>query len=205
LNNSRTVAVIAAVVLALGVSLYIPVGAPGSSATSPIPDGVTATGSNGLQLQLSVNSSQVTRGHAMGVRVAVWNTLDVPNNASAANAWPFDVQAESCPHGFYPMGVALFEGRVGAGNVSGATPLQIFPDTPCPLFVRFISGYLFQPASGSAIVLPGTGPQVLIAANVTVSGTFSTGPQPQALTPGVYTIASADEWGVAVFLYVQVA
>jgi len=199
-------AIVGAVVIALGVSLFVPVASPGTGGTSPLPSGVAATGDNGLQLQLSLNATEITPGQSIGINVSVLNTLPSTNNVSASALSPFDVRIGSCPNQDYPFGVAVFQGRYFAGNVSQGTPLQIFPDAPCPMFIRFISGYVFQPNSNAAVILPGgNGSSTTMSTNVTVGGTYTGYSRSTALAPGLYTVAAADEWGVAVFLYVQVS
>ena len=199
-------AIVGAVVIALGVSLFVPVASPGTGGTSPLPSGVAATGNNGLQLQLSLNATQITSGQSIGIGVSVLNTLPTTNNVSASTLTPFDVRLGSCPNQNYPFGVAVFQGRYFAGNVSQGTPLQIFPNAPCPLFIRFISGYVFQPNSNLAVILPGgNGSASPMSNSVTVGGTYTGYSQTTALAPGLYTVAAADEWGVSVFLYVQVS
>jgi hypothetical protein len=205
LNTLQTLAIVGAVVIALGASLFVPVASNGTVGTPPLPSGVAATGHNGLQLQLSLNATKLSPGQSIGINVSVFNTLPLANNVSAANLLPFDVRTGSCPNQLYPFGVAVFQGRYFAGNVSQGTPLQIFPNTPCPLFIRFISGYIFQSNSDVAAILPGGNGSSKMSTNVTVGLTYTGYSQAAKLTPGLYTIAAADEWGVAVFLYVQVS
>ncbi|MGH9920514.1 MAG: hypothetical protein ACRD6W_16795, partial [Nitrososphaerales archaeon] len=91
---------------------------------------------------------------------------------------------------------ALYSGTYTAWNVSQATPLQIYPVAPCPLFMRLVTGYLFQPASDLAVVLPG-GPNATamqMSANVTATAVYAS-PSPTPLEPGTYTVAAGDEWG----------
>ena len=90
-------AIVGAVVIALGVSLFVPVASPGTGGTSPLPSGVAATGNNGLQLQLSLNATQITSGQSIGIGVSVLNTLPTTNNVSASTLTPFD-----CPPRFLP-------------------------------------------------------------------------------------------------------
>jgi hypothetical protein len=205
LNTLQTFAIIGAVVIALGVSVFVPVSTNGTGGTSPLPSGVAATGHNGLQLQLSLNATEINPGRSIGINVSVLNTLPSINNVSASTLSSFNVQTGSCPNQSYPFGVAVFQGRYFAGNVSQGTPLQIFPNTPCPMFIRFISGYVFQPNSNAAAILPGGSGSVPMSTSLTVDRTYTGYSQSAELAPGLYTVAAADEWGVAVFLYVQVS
>ena len=78
----------------------------------------------------------------------------------------------------------------------------------CPMLVRYIAGYLFQPMSDIATVLPGTG-ETAMATVIQVSGTYnSSGNKLNRLTSfasGNYTVVTGDEWGNIVFAYFSVA
>ncbi len=204
LNSLQTLAVIAVVVVVLGVSVFVAVGTNGSSETSSPPSQAATTGADGLRLTLSVNTTDLTPGESIGIGVTLSNTLASTYNVSVSSLWPFQAQTQACANQIYPFGVAVFRGRYSAGNVSEGTPLSIFPPVACPMLVRFTSGYFFQPNSDSAMVLPGTGQSTPMSANFTVGRTYTSEAQSQGLTPGVYTVAAADEWGLAVFLYVEV-
>ena len=115
-----------------------------------------------------------------------------------------------------PFGVAIFAGRYTSENVSQAQPLQIFPNVPCPLLIRLVTGYLFQPLNDTAVILPnGNGSnatQTPMAVNVSMrgeygaaskSGAFSSS-SPQPFSSGVYTVVGGDEWGTLVFLHLTV-
>jgi hypothetical protein len=204
LNTLQTLAAIAVVVVVLGVSVLVAIGTNGSSETSSLPRQTATTGADGLRLTLSLNTTDLTQGESIGIDVTLSNTLASTYNVSVSSLWPFQAQTQACGNQIYPFGVAVFRGRYSAGNVSEGTPLNIFAPIACPQSVRFISGYFFQPNSDSAMVLPGTGQSIPMSANVTVGRTYTSESQSQGLTPGVYTVAAADEWGLAVFLYVEV-
>jgi len=78
----------------------------------------------------------------------------------------------------------------------------VFPVVPCPMLVRYITGYQFQPMSDDAVVLPGSG-AVPMAAMVNVSGTYYAGDgflkEPMPFAPGPYTVVAGDEWGNLAF------
>ncbi|MHB1868396.1 MAG: hypothetical protein ACYCPP_05565, partial [Nitrososphaerales archaeon] len=78
-----------------------------------------------------------------------------------------------------------------------------FPITACPMYVRLVTGYLFQPQSDVAAVLPG-GSVTPMVANLTVSHVYKNYTQSQALRPGVYTIVAGDEWGALTMLHFNV-
>jgi len=161
-----------------------------------------------LQLRLSVNASTTGGSHGnvtVSIRVDEYNTLATANNVSKATGWGLGgLSLGACGTETYPFGVALYSGTYTAGNVSQAQPLHIYPFVPCPMLIRLVTGYLFQPTSDLAVVLPG-GPNATatsMSANVTatseygVGGNLSSSPSP--LGPGTYTVAAGDEWGSVV-------
>ncbi len=138
-----------------------------------------------------------------------YNPSTVELNLSKESAWALDgLSTGECPSLYYPFGVAVFQGRYTSANVSQAVPLRIFPAVPCPMLVRYITGYLFQPMSDNATVLPGTG-EVPMATGVSVSGTYDMGANQlnglMPFAPGSYTVAAGDEWGNLAFAYFVVA
>lgn len=162
--------------------------------------------SNGLRLDLSISESVISAGQPLIISVDSYNPSDTPLNVTAGKDWALQgLRTGSCPSSFYPFGVAVYEGRYAAGNVSEARPLQIFPNVPCPLFIRLVTGYYFDSDSSNATVLPGTGSSISISATITVTGTYSgAGAAAQPLPAGTYTVVAGDEWGTLVFLEFQV-
>ncbi len=116
----------------------------------------------------------------MTVQIAAdeYNTLATANNVSAAAQWGLNgLSLGSCGTDAYPFGVALYRGSYTAGNVSAATPLQIYPIIACPMLIRLVTGYLFQPTSDLAVILPG-GPNATatpMSANVTATAEYASG------------------------------
>lgn len=159
-----------------------------------------------LQLRLSVNASSTgAPGSGMAVQIMAdeYNTLATANNVSAGRSWGLSgLSLGSCGTEAYPFGVALYRGAYSAGNVSQARPIQIYPITPCPMLIRLVTGYLFQPMSDLAVVLPG-GPNATatqMSANVTATteyggGAALTTSSSTPLGSGTYTAAAGDEWG----------
>jgi hypothetical protein len=161
----------------------------------------------GLDLYLSVNTTALPLGHALLVTVEEINTLSTRNNVSSGRSWPTQgLRMTACYASVYPFGIALFQGIYTAANVTEAKPLQIFPIVPCPLLIRLITGYSFEARSSAALVLPGSGPTLLMIANATLSGTYSadSATTPRSLAPGAYTVVAGDEWGALAFLYFKV-
>jgi hypothetical protein len=159
---------------------------------------------DGLQLRVGLNATVLLPGESLQVTVSEFNTLATLNNVSQASQWPIQAELGSCPNVYIqPFGIAVYSGHADAQNISQATQLEIFPIKPCPMFVRLITGYAFQPQSDLAVVLPGSGASPLpMAANVNISMNYSG--QPQPLPPGTYTLVAADEWGAMTFLYFTV-
>jgi len=155
----------------------------------------------GLQLRVDLNATNLLSGESLQVAVSEFNTLSTFNNVSASEQWPIRVALGSCPNVYdQPFGIALYSGRVDEQNLSQSVQLRIFPNSACPMFIRAVTGYVFQPQSDQVVVLPNVNavPSPLVA-NVTVSMTYS-GLPPE----GTYTLAVADEWGALLFLYFTV-
>lgn len=206
MNTSRIFAVVVAlsvcaVLLASGLLLN-------GTSTRPSSASVYADSMDGLRLYLAINATEVGLGQSVLVKVSEYNTLPTANNVSRAQTWDVGgLRMNSCYSSLYPFGIALFQGRYTSGNVSGARALQIFPVLPCPLFIRYISGYVFSARSDAAVVLPGTGEPTPMVANATITGFYPSepvGPQSQPLPLGTYTVVAGDEWGAIAFLYFRV-
>ncbi|MDA4135902.1 MAG: hypothetical protein OK449_02730 [Thaumarchaeota archaeon] len=199
--------------------------APGSTATSSLTTSTdssstgTTTGTStsgqqstyansrdGLQLRLSINSTTITTTGAIAVNVSEYNTLSIVNNVTESSGWQIQAALSSCPNtNVQPFGIAVYQGYYAAQNVSQGSQLQIFPITACPMFIRLVTGYVFQPQSDTATIQPGSGASpTSMTSVVTVTGTYAGLDQTHSLNPGVYTFVAADEWGALAFLYVTV-
>jgi hypothetical protein len=165
----------------------------------------SSNSTNGLFLGMSLNTTTLSPGQGVDITVAELNLLDQFNNISVADAWALKGLATGgCPSLYYPFGIAVLQGIYTSANLSQAVPLRIFPVVACPMIVMYITGYLFQPMSDNATVLPGTG-EVTMATAVSASGTYSTTGnklnQLTPFTPGTYTVVAGDEWGSVAFAY----
>lgn len=162
---------------------------------------------SGLWLELSINEGAVEPGQPLVITVDSYNPTSGSLNVTADRSWAVQgLRVNSCYSSVYPFGVAVYQGSYTAANVTRGQPLQIFPNVPCPLLIRLVTGYYFSPESSNASVLPGTGPAIPISANVSVTGTYSDqGSTAQPLSPGTYTVVAGDEWGALVFLQFQVS
>ncbi len=225
MNTRLAVALSAVVIVLIAAAFLVNVQQPantstGSSTGSQSSTTATTGGSyvnapQNLQLRLSVNVSS-TGGYPPGpttFRIVVdeYNTLSSANNLTMGRAWPVTgLSLGSCGTEAYPFGAALYRGSYTAENASSAHPLQIYPVVPCTMLIRYITGYLFQPMSDLAVVLP-SGPNATatrMSANVTATGEYASGAgAASSSTPlgsGTYTVAAGDEWGSLVLVHVTV-
>ena len=209
----QAVGTIAVVALALGFALVVPtIQATSTSSTSTSTSTVTTStesvGADGLLLKLTVNDTSITQGQSFSLSVSEYNTLARNNNVSASSAWVVQGATGSCPSEIYPFGISVFSGHYTAANATEGAPVQIFPITACPMFIRLITGYVFLPQSVNASVLPGNGTMSTAMQTSVTVGLNYTGPalggQGRPLSPGSYTLVASDEWGSLAFLYVTV-
>jgi len=229
--NSRLVVSLSVVVIVLLAAAFLISVQPGGPAVSTSltsrtssteSQSTTSTGTGGsyvnspenLQLRLSVNASS-TGGSSGGIEVQIgaseYNALAGANNVSKATDWGLTgLSLGACGTEAYPMGVDLYSGTYAEGNVSQAVPLQIYPAVACPMLIRLVTGYLFQPTSDLAVILP-SGPNAKaapISANVTATAEYAFGAGLTAsstpLGPGTYSVAAGDEWGSVVVIHFTV-
>jgi hypothetical protein len=198
-------------VTVLSVAVVILVNGPllqGQGTPSPIqlPTQTSQASSSGLRLDLAISQSELAGGQALVISVDSFNPTNGPLNVTAGRAWALQgLRADSCYSSVYPFGVAVFQGVYTAGNASQGKPLLIFPNVPCPMLIRLVTGYYFSPDSSNATVLPGTGSSTSISIRLTVAGTYpGQGTTPQPFSSGTYTVVAGDEWGTLVFLHFQV-
>jgi hypothetical protein len=220
--NPRLAVSLSVVVIVMFAGTFLVVmqqGAATTTATSTESSTTIATGGSyvnspqNLQLGLSVTASSTGGSHSnvtVSIRVDEYNTLATANNVSKATEWGLDgLSLGSCGTQIYPFGVALYGGTYTVANVSQAEPLQIYPIAPCPMFLRLITAYLFQPTSDLAVVLP-SGPNATgtqMSANVTATAVYTIGApssSPSPLGPGTYTVVAGDEWGSLVVAHLTV-
>jgi len=183
------------------VHFYVPAGTTTTGGTS-----VSVPSLNGLELLVSLNATQSLPGQQVQVNLSEFNTLPAANNVSASRAWPVSVALGACENMYaQPFGIAVYSGHVDGQNLSQGQRVEIFPPVPCPLYLRLVTGYLFQPQSDLAVILPNLGatPSPLVG-SVNVGMNYSS-LQGQSLPAGTYTVVAADEWGALAFVYFQVA
>ncbi len=206
LRTSTSVFVaVAALVVVAALASTLSVSPAGSVTTVEGPTSAYATSSDGLRLTLQVSSSGISQGGSLLINVTETNTNLIPLNVSATHKWPVQgLKMSSCYASVYPFGVAVYEGHQTLGSVAAADRLNLYPMVPCPLLIRYISGYFFQSDSASAVVLPGDGTPMPMTASLAAAGNYTSGETRTPFTPGDYTVVAGDEWGSVVLLYFTV-
>ncbi|HKT22104.1 MAG TPA: hypothetical protein VJR06_05810 [Nitrososphaerales archaeon] len=196
-------AVVAIVVLASSVGIF-PTGSGG-----PVPSGLTSTSVmsvDGLRLSLQISTASDRVGGTVMINVSETNTNPSPLNESAAHDWAVvGLRMDMCYASVYPFGVAVYPGHYTEQNVSSAKPVNLYPVVPCPLLIRYITGYYFQRSSNMALVLPGSGSSIAMTSGVAAAGNYTWGYSLSYFTRGPYTVVAGDEWGALAFLYFTVA
>ncbi len=161
---------------------------------------------DGLSLNLQISTTRINLGGSITINVTETNTRGAPLNESAASSWALQgLRMNACYASVYPFGAVVYLGHYTNQNVSKAVPMRIFPLIPCPLLLRYISGYYFQANSNSAQVLPESAQGLPMTAGLVVSGNYTTGYNQTQFPKGQYTVAAGDEWGAVVLLYFIVA
>ncbi len=210
--DSKNAAGLAGLAVALVVvALLIWTLAPGPSATTTSTVSSTTASKGGLELRLSANASSVGPGaFAFQITATEHNTLASVNNVTAAREWRVaGLSLGACGTEAYPFGVALYRGYQTADGIASAQRIIIYPVVACPLMIRLVTGYLFQPTSHMAVILP-SGPNATatpMTASVTAKSEYAAGHIPSTsapLGPGTYTVAAGDEWGSLVLVHVTV-
>jgi len=218
--NARNLVAAAAVIVILVVGAYYlgsQLGTTSSGRTTTTVVTSTMTGGNfgspnGLQLQLTADAASTgpSGSVTLQIRVSEYNTLATENNVTKGNSWSLNgLSLGECGTTVYPFGVSVYRGNYNGDNASSAKPLQIYPAVACSMLIRYITGYLFQPSSSLAVILPGglsaipTPMSANVTANAEYFGGFSSSSS-APLAPGTYTLAAGDEWGSMVFVHVRV-
>ncbi len=194
------------VVLSSQATVTSTTGQSSSSVSTTVPSGgqnISVASQYGLRLMVNMNATEIVPGESVQVNLTEFNTLPRVNNVSASGDWPVGVALGPCENEFdQPFGIAVYAGHVDAQNLSQGQRVDIFPAVACPMYIRLVTGYEFQPQSNLAVVLPGSATPSPLVGSVVLSMSYS--PQAQPLPPGVYTVVAADEWGALAFLYFQV-
>jgi hypothetical protein len=205
-RDSVLFAVTAAVIVAaFALSTGQPPAGSRTTTTTSGQESAFVTSADGLRLTLQLSGTTIRAGGSVTINVTESNPLTAPANISATTDWPLQgLRMSACYASVYPFAVAVFQGHYASGNVSTAKPLNLFPFMPCPLLIRYISGYYFEPDSELAVVLPGSGSPISMAAGVAAAGNYTAGNALVRFVSGQYTVVAGDEWGAMVFLYFEV-
>ena len=196
------VAIVAVAVLASAVGVFPPGGVPTVRGQSS----VSVSSVDGLRLTLKIGTQADSLGGSVVINASEVNANSFPLNESAASRWAVGgLRLGACYSSVYPFGVAVYRGHYTQQNISSAVPLNLYPAVPCPLLIRYISGYYFQPSSDAALILPGSGPGVPMASGVVAAGNYTSGNTLSRFTQGPYTVAAGDEWGALAILYFTLA
>ena len=202
-RNAKIIAIIFIPIIVIGLvfGVYLSLNERSSNGVG---SNTSTTGQNSLELELGISRTSLHPGVTFSINANEYNTLNGLNNVSTEANWPMnDLQLGSCGHSIYPFGIAIFGGVYAANNISEATQLQVFPDLPCPLFIRQITGYLFEPVNDSATILPGNTTPVSMDTQISLSGFYSNGTQ-RSFPTGEYTVLAGDEWGDVAFQYFNI-
>ncbi len=210
------VTLLTALILSIGIATYFL-----SDPPSSLHSAASSIGANGLQLNLSVNSTTATINSGFTITVTDTNTLGVTNNLPRQSNWALGALGNSpCPsEDTSPLSIAVFKGNYSAANISSAQNIPLFPPSApfsCPS--RDYSNFVFAPRSdfvtASGISAPNgvkftmsltttlrdyyNGVQLIPGSNMTSASQFS------HLPVGSYTIAVGDEWGDLVIVHLAV-
>ncbi len=182
----------------------------------------------GLELLLSVNSTQLSPNNSISLNITEVNILSTANNVSFSNAWAIEGLEQMCV--FEPAtGFAVFSGYFALNNLSSAKPLDLWPIVPeCPASFIFngttivgilqnVTSYSFLPRSDvanySAYYIPESSNNSALLfgkfsmSMSTIRNIFtnnSSEPTLNSVAPAVYTLAVGDEWGDLVLLHFSV-
>jgi hypothetical protein len=207
---SAALAFVVVMILVVSMAAVMAIRAPATAGTTSgqqttQSSSVSTSQGNGLELRVSLNASEIVPGQEVQVNLSEFNTLPVVNNVSASGAWPVSVALGPCENVYsQPFGIAVYSGHVDGQNLSQGQRVPIFPIVACPMYIRLVTGYVFQPQSDLAVILPGSGAQPSpLVGSVNVGMNYSSF-QGKPLPIGAYTVVAADEWGALAFFYFQV-
>ena len=200
---------------------------PFSSYTYHIPSSGASAYDPGLGLSLNLSLSEAPGG-GVQVTASEFNLRAQNDTVLPASAWkvpPGNLTSQGCG-GVIPVGFAVYAGDYGPADASRGHTLRLSAGSTlfCP-YVPSVSRYVFKSASDVALAVDSIGSiATAMSSTLTVSGrwvggdpyTFG-GPCPPAavypscpplvfdhLSPGVYTVVAADEWGQVAILHFTV-
>jgi hypothetical protein len=217
-RSSEWAAIVVVVLLAGAAAVYlVENGGSQAASTYTLSSAATSTSAqspvSGLELSLTLNTTNVSAGHGLIATVDATNAKDAPANVSAAADWPVQGLAVStCGSLNYPVGLAVLKGNYDLSNVTSGKALQIYQPglSSCPMILAGIEGFVFQASSDNATLYgscqPGGGACLneRINSSVSVAGYWS-GSVFKSFPIGIYTVVAGDEWGGLAILHFAVA
>jgi hypothetical protein len=186
---------------------------------------------DGLRLALAIEATAIPLYGTLSVRVEEQNTLPQPANVTAADDWRLIVSPSVGCGGADVVGIALFAGNYTNDDLPSSGQLSPHSGSEVCLLdygLPNVYSYDFQPHSASATEAYGceansTGngagsspcgcemeacPPYLMTERAQTQANFSVDAQTgdyHYLSPGVYTLVGADEWGTIAILHFVVA
>ncbi len=149
-----------------------------------------------LSLSVSVNSTEIKTGRGIAMDIALGNTSPNTLVINPRHNWPIRIWSMGPCLFHLPFGMALLEGNYSIENMTEGEHLLLYPSGVYMCKTIGIVDYVFQPSSNKAIIetYNSTNYQVAMQYHLAFNG-FYDDKIFQPLTPGVYTIVGADEWG----------
>ena len=189
-------AVLAAIVITVFAAILVP---PYLAPSHDVFEGsVTLPSPFGFNMHLTLNSTSVDPGGAVGNTGWINSTSNSIVNVTAADSWAFSqgrLWQRPCTAG-WPIGVGVMKGHYTQDNYSLGSLLPLNqPAYACP--VTFPPQYfLLYPQSSKALASIGGSPALwVLQTGVSFSGRSLLPGASGPLAPGVYTAVLADEWG----------
>lgn len=192
-------------------------GALQTSSTHTISSFTTSTSTKspaaGLELSLTLNTTDVSSGRGVAATVDEANTGTAPLNVSASAKWPVrGLAVGPCGSLNYPFGLAVLRGNYDVANVSSAKALQIYRPgiSACPMILAGIGSFEFRASSDNATIFGGCQPAggggcltEIINSTLSFNGYWD-GNVLTSFQSGVYTVVAGDEWGGITILHFTV-
>ncbi len=208
-STSAFLAVAVAIVIAVGVAAASVQPRQVYQTTTGLSSGVSGTvpSAGDLELSAELSGTQFYPGQAITLKIVETNTLNYPDEVSAADDWATEGLSLGPCGGNLPFGFAIFQGSLSSGSSANSShALQLYASGfySCPAIFD-ITGYTFNPDSSTATPTGCGGAcySMAIASDSTFSGYF-TGNSSEPLSPGPYTVVVGDEWGAEVLLHFTV-
>jgi len=162
-------------------------------------DHQTSNASSILRLDLLVTNDTIKSGQSITLEISLVNSLPKTVTIPEANDWPNNYLAISECSSFYPIGISILKGDYTKQNMTGITPLSLYPGYGCSTNPSLMPRYTFQPLSSKTtpvceFTLPC--PQLMIMkSQLSYDGYYDNNNQLHPFDTGRYTIVGGDEWG----------